>query len=220
MKLIQMRKGQFVFFKNELHKVYSIKPVFRKSVHLYRLKDMKQILTRANQVTYHRPKHGDTFIFYSSRYTIDQDSRPSSGDYILIIKPAPDLLSHYTLNAIEKVEKVEKANVVTTRDNAVKHHEYVVLVPGWKDQAQEIAYFDKSVVTEDEQQADESTFHTATSYNGQPVIGDVYFDKEKETNAMVVAITKDHVTFGHGVTLTLFDLMNEEKYSYINRFED
>lgn len=47
MKLFQVRKGQFVFYENELHKVYSVKPMFKKSVHMYRLKDMKQVLTTA-----------------------------------------------------------------------------------------------------------------------------------------------------------------------------
>ncbi len=30
MKLFQVRKGQFVFYENELHKVYSVKPMFKK----------------------------------------------------------------------------------------------------------------------------------------------------------------------------------------------
>src|SRR5699024_4772498 len=124
------RKGQFVFYQNELHKVYSVKPMFKQSVHMYRLKDMQQILTRASEIELYRPQHNDTFIFYGKRYTIDQDKRPTAGDYILITKPAPDLLDHYSLNEIEKVASIDNGNVTTTRDNGVKHHEYVMLVPG------------------------------------------------------------------------------------------
>src|SRR5690625_6771900 len=123
MNLFQVRKGQFVFYKNELHKVYSVKPMFRNSVHLYRLKDMKQILTQASEISLYKPQNNDTFIFYGKRYTIDQSKVPEPGDYILIIKPAPDFLDHYSLNEIEKVHFVENGNVVTTRDNGVKRSE-------------------------------------------------------------------------------------------------
>src|SRR5699024_11311877 len=129
MNLFQVRKGQFVYYKNELHKVYSVKPMFKKSVHLYRLKDMQQILTRSADITLHKPKDKDTFIFYGKRYTIDKNKIPEQGDYILIIKPAPDFLDHYSLNEIEKVDNVEDGNVVTTRDKCVKNSEYVVMVP-------------------------------------------------------------------------------------------
>src|SRR5699024_5411903 len=93
--------------------------------------------------------HNDTFIFYGKRYTIDKDAKPNPGDYILITRPAPDFLDHYSLNDIEKVAKVEDGNVTTTRDNGVEHHEYVVLVPGRKEGSQEIAYYDKSLVPEE-----------------------------------------------------------------------
>ncbi len=63
MKLFQVRKGQFVYYKNELHKVYSVKPMFKQSVHLYRLKDMQQDITSAPNIEPCRPKHHDTFIF-------------------------------------------------------------------------------------------------------------------------------------------------------------
>lgn len=218
MKLFQVRKGQFVFYKNELHKVYSVKPVFRKSVHLFRLKDMQQILTSASDITYYKPKHGDTFIFYGRRYTIDQDAKPSAGDYILIVKPAPDLLSHYALNEIEKVEKLENGNIVTTRDNGVKHHEYVMMVPGRENSTQEIAYYDKSLVPEAQQMEDESVSYLAEPYYEQPLVGDVYMDKEKKTNTMVVAVTEEQeVTLGHGVTLHVSDLMDEERYVFMSR---
>lgn len=220
MKLFQVRKGQFVFFENELHKVYSVKPMFRKSVHLYRLKDMQQILTSASEIKYYKPKHGDSFIFYGKRYTIDQDEKPNPGDYILITKPAPDLLDHYSLNDIEKVDRPENNNVITTRDNGVKHHEYVMLVPGRIGETQEIAYYDKSLVPEAQQVEDESVHYLAEKYYEQPVVGDVYLDVKEKTKAMVIAVKDHEVILGHGDSLHISDLMNEDNYVFVNRLNE
>lgn len=221
MKLFQVRKGQFVFYRNELHKVYSVKPVFKKSVHLLRLKDMKQVLTQASEIELYKPKHNDTFIFYGKRYTIDENAKAKPGDYILITKPAPDFLDHYSLNEIEKVESVENGNVVTTRDNGVKHHEYVVLVPGKAAASQEIAYYDKSLVPEEQLLQDESISYLAeTDEKLKPVVGDVYYDVENKTKAMVVAMTEDEVIFGHGVRARIGDVIDEDKYQVVYRFEE
>lgn len=217
MKLFQVRKGQFVFFNNELHKVYSVKPVFRKSVHLFRLKDMQQTLTSASEIQYYKPKHADTFIFYGKRYTLDQDMKPNPGDYILITKPTPDLLDHYSLNEIEKVETVENNNVMTTRDNGVKHHEYVVMVPGRLEDTQEIAYYDKTLVPEAQQIEDESVHYLADQFYEHPIVGDVYLDVKENAKAMVIAIKDNEITLGHGVKLNLSDLMNEDNYVFVNR---
>src|SRR5690625_502781 len=177
MNLFQVRKGQFVFYKNELHKVYSVKPMFRNSVHLYRLKDMKQILTQAREISLYRPQNNDTFIFYGKRYTIDESKVPEPGDYILIIKPAPDFLDHYSLNEIEKVQSVENGNVVTTRDNGVKHHEYVVMVPGREDESQEIAYYDANLLSETQRAEDESPSLFAAKVSVlTTVVGDICID--------------------------------------------
>ncbi|MFD2629412.1 hypothetical protein [Oceanobacillus kapialis] len=221
MKLFQVRKGQFVFYNNELHKVYTVKPMFKKSVHLYRLKDMKQILTKASEITLYRPQHNDTFIFYGKRYTIDKDRKPEQGDYILITKPAPDFLDHYSLNEIEKVDSVDDGNVVTTRDNGVKHNEYVVMVPGRADASQEIAYYDKSLVPEAQQLEDESISYLAESDNSlNPVVGDIYIDVNNGTKAMIVATTEDEVVFGHGVRVHVAELLDENNYTLIYRFEE
>lgn len=221
MNLFQVRKGQFVFYRNELHKVYSVKPVFKKSVHLLRLKDMKQVLTQASEIELYKPKHNDTFIFYGKRYTIDENAKAKPGDYILITKPAPDFLDHYSLNEIEKVESVENGNVVTTRDNGVKHHEYVVLVPGKAAASQEIAYYDKSLVPEEQLLQDESISYLAeTDEKLKPVVGDVYYDVENKTKAMVVAMTEDEVIFGHGVRAGIGDVIDEDKYQVVYRFEE
>ncbi|PAV28087.1 hypothetical protein CIL05_18435 [Virgibacillus profundi] len=221
MKLFHVRKGQFVFYKNELHKVYSVKPMFKMSVHLYRLKDMQQILTRASEIDYFKPKHNDTFIFYGKRYTIDKDSKPEPGDYILIVKPAPDFLDHYSLNEIEKVDSVEDGNVVTTRDNGVKHSEYVVLVPGRADASQEIAYFDKNLVPEEQQLQDESISYLAESDNSlKPVVGDIYIDVQNDVKSMIVAMTQDEVIFGHGTRVHVAELLNENNFKLVYRFEE
>lgn len=221
MKLFQVRKGQFVFYKNKLHKVYSVKPMFKRSVHLYRLKDMQQVLTQAKEIQYYKPKHNDTFIFYGKRYTIDENEKAKPGDYILIVKPAPDFLDHYSLNEIEKVESVEGGNVVTTRDNGVKHHEYVVLVPGKKDASQEIAYYDKSLVPEEKQLQDESISYLAENDDAlNPVVGDIYLDVQNKTKAMIVAMTEDEVVFGHGVRVHVAELLNEDNYELLYRFDE
>ncbi|GGB50626.1 hypothetical protein F3157_22090 [Virgibacillus dakarensis] len=221
MKLFQVRKGQFVFYKNELHKVYSVKPMFKKSVHLYRLKDMQQILTKASEINLYRPKHLDSFIFYGKRYTIDKDKLPEKGDYILIIKPAPDFLDHYSLNEIEKVDTVEDGNVVTTKDNGVKHSEYVVMVPGKAEGSQDIAYFDKSLVPETQLHADESPkYLQASETQLKPVVGDIYYDAKNEMKAMIVAMTEDEVIFGHGVRIHVSELLDEENYTLIYRIEE
>ncbi|WP_085993194.1 hypothetical protein [Oceanobacillus senegalensis] len=221
MKLFQVRKGQFVFYKNELHKVYSVKPMFKRSIHLYRLKDMQQVLTQASEIQLYKPQHNDTFIFYGKRYTIDRNAKPNPGDYILIVKPAPDFLDHYSLNEIEKVESVEDGNVVTTRDNGVKHHEYVVMVPGKSEASQEIAYYDKSLVPEEQQLQDESISYLAENDDTlKPVVGDIYLDVQNETKAMIVAMTEDEVVFGHGIRIHVAELLDETKYELLYQFDE
>ncbi|SFE29075.1 hypothetical protein SAMN05216238_11235 [Lentibacillus persicus] len=221
MKLFQVRKGQFVYYKNELHKVYSVKPMFKQSVHLYRLKDMQQDITSAGNIEPCRPKHNDSFIFYGKRYTIDKNRKPEPGDFILIIKPAPDFLDHYSLNEIEKVDNVEDGNVVTTRDNGVKHSEYVVMVPGKQEGSEDIAYYDKQLVSEAQLEEDESAGIITQNENFEkPVVGDIYFDIQNDTKAMVVAINEHEVYLGHNVTVDLNDLMDDEKYRLIYRFEE
>ncbi|MEC5424195.1 hypothetical protein QGM71_11890 [Virgibacillus sp. C22-A2] len=221
MKLFQVRKGQFVFYKNELHKVYSVKPMFKKSVHLYRLKDMQQILTRASEIDLYKPKHNDTFIFYGKRYTIDKDKKPEPGDYILIIKPTPDFLDHYSLNEIEKVDSVEDGNVVTTRDNGVKHSEYVVMVPGKAEASREIAYYDKNLVPEAQQIEDESISYLAEKDNSlKPVVGDIYIDVKSDTKAMIVAMTEDEVIFGHGLRVHVAELLDDTNFTLVYRIEE
>lgn len=221
MKLFQVRKGQFVYYNNELHKVYSVKPMFRKSAHLYRLKDMQQILTSASEIQLYRPQHMDTFIFYGNRYTVDRDKIPEKGDYILIIKPAPDFLDHYALNDIEKVDSIENGNIVTTRDNGIKHHEYYVLVPGKLEGSNDIAYFDRNLVSKAQKQADESSGPFQEAENQlDPVVGDIYYDAGEGMKAMIVAMGNNEVIFGNGHRLKISELLDEDRYTLIYRSEE
>lgn len=57
MKLINVRRGQFVYYENKLHKVYSVNPFLRNSVHIARLSDFEQELVKAREINYYRPKH-------------------------------------------------------------------------------------------------------------------------------------------------------------------
>lgn len=221
MKLFQVRKGQFVYYNNELHKVYSVKAMFKKSVHLYRMKDMQQVLSKASDIQYYKPKHLDSFIFYGKRYTIDQNKRPESGDYILIVKPAPDFLDHYSLNSIEKVDSIEDGNVVTTRDNGVKHSEYVLMVPGKLEGSQDIVYFDKNLVSPTQHLDDEALENMPDSDDDmKPVVGDIYLDNQNNTKAMIVAMTEKEVVFGHGVRVHVSELVDENKFTLVYRSEE
>src|SRR5699024_1170194 len=221
MNLFQVRKGQFVFYKNELHKVYSVKPMFRNSVHLYRLKDMKQILTQASEISLYKPQNNDTFIFYGKRYTIDQSKVPEPGDYILIIKPAPDFLDHYSLNEIEKVHFVEIGNVVTTGCNGVKIPCYVGIVPGRSEASQEIAYYDKDLVPEEQRLEDDSISYLAENDDSlNPHIGDIYIDVQNNIKSMVVAMTEDEVVFGHGVRVHVAELLDENNFALVYQIDE
>jgi hypothetical protein len=193
--------------------------MFKKSIHLYRLKDMKQVLTSASEISFYKPKHNDTFIFNGKRYTIDETRKPIPGDFILITKPAPDFLDRYSLNSIEKVASIEGDNVITTRDNGVKFNEFVVLVPGRKDASQEIAYYDKNLVPEDQQIEDESITYLLDSDEDtiKPQVGDVFLEKESDIKAMIVAMTDREVIFGHGKRVPIMELFSEEKYKVIFR---
>lgn len=216
LKLYQVRRGQFVYYHNELYKVYAIKPFFRKSIHIYRLKDMQQMITNAREIHLYRPKHMDTFLFYGNRYTLDENTIPKQGDYILINKPAPEFLDYYALHAIEEVDKVENGNVVTTRYNGVRHGEYVVLVPGKRENNRDITYFDKRLVTDTQVKADESPEILHHEQPSDPVVGDIYYDTEMNGKTMVVATKEAEVVLGDGERLQMSELHNENRYTLIS----
>ncbi|MFC3040138.1 hypothetical protein ACFOGI_07720 [Virgibacillus xinjiangensis] len=221
MKLYQVRKGQFVFFQNELHKVYAVRPVYKKPVLLYRLKDMQRIQAKPGEIESIRPQNNDTFIFYGKRYTIENQKEPEEGDYILIHRPAPDLLDHYSLNEIEKVGYVEEGNVLTTRDNGVKRKEYVVMTPGRSEGAREIAYQDASIVSESQMADDESIAYLIESDESlKPLVGDIYIDVHQQTKAMIVAMTEDEVIFGHGVRVHVAELLDKNNFELVYQVDE
>lgn len=221
LKLFQVRKGQFVYYENELHQVYTVKFMLHKSIHLYRLKDMQQILTQAGKIQLYKPKHMDSLIFYGQRYTIDRDKIPQKGDYILIVKPAPEFLNYYSLNEIAKVSNRKDDHVVTTKDNGVRHHEYVVMVPGKLEGSLDIAYFDRNLVSKTQLQEDESPYLLrADDTQLKPVVGDIYLDHETNMKAMITAMTEREVVFAHGPRLSVSELIYEDRYTLIYRAEE
>lgn len=221
MKLIQVRKGQFVYYNNELHKVYSVKPLAKKSIHLFRIKDMEQVDCKADEVSLYKPQHLDSFMFFGSRYTLRDDIAPEEGGYILISKPDPDYMDHYSLNEFEKVESVEGKNVVTTRQNTVKSKEFFVMEPGDAKDSKDIAYYDKSKVDAAQLEADKELLEKIRERDAiRPSIGDVYLNLDDASTAMVVAISSEHVTLGNGDRLTFHELYKADNWSFLYNVVD
>ncbi len=215
MKLYQVRKGQFVYFNNELHRVYSVKPIYKQSVHLVKLKDLTQHLTNASRVERYKPKHLDSFIFNHKAYTLHKDKKAEEGDYILITNPSPDYTDHYSLNEIEIVSSVETHGVITTKFNGVKHIEYLLMVPGRDHDSHPIDYLDKNMADSDLTSADSD--HPAKTLQGEmPNIGDVYrkLDGDHSIEAMVVAIDGETVFLGNNLELSLNELNDSEIWEF------
>ena len=216
-KLFQVRKGQIVYYQNELHRVYSVKPMYRKSVHLMKLRDLSQHLSSAAEIDKYQPKELDSFIFNKNIYTLSKDRKAEEGDYILITHPNPDYLDHYSLNEIEVVATVESKGVITSKSNGVRHNEYLLMVPGRHEHSNPIEY-------QDTQNIDDSSLIDLTNFNADmlPSIGDVYRsnDKEESIEAMVVAIQGNTVFLGGNLELALEELMNTEKWEFLYNLLD
>jgi len=212
MKLYQVRKGQFVYFNNELHKVYSVKPIYKQSVHLIKLKDLSQHLTNASKVERYIPKHLDSFIFNHKAYTLHKEKQAEEGDFILITNPSPDYMDHYSLNEIEIVSSVESKGVITTRANGVKHIEYLLMVPGRDPNSNPIDYLDKSMVDNDWMSNDSDQ----PAEGEMPTIGDVYKKRDggSSIEAMVVAINDKKIFLGNNIELSLNELNEGWEYQY------
>jgi len=220
MKLIQARKGQFVYFNNELHKIYSIKPLAKKSILMFLIKDMEQVESKAEEVTYYKPKHMDSFLFLGAKYTLREDRNAEEGGYILITKPDPDFMDHYALNEFEKVETVDGKDVITSRQNTVKFREFMTMVPGEEAGSNDITYQDKSLVTESQLQEDAQLEEVLRNNAYKPSIGDVYLNLENRGVAMVVAVTQDEVTLGTGERLTFQALHKADHWSFLYSLND
>jgi hypothetical protein len=219
-KLYQVRKGQFVYFNNELHKVYGVKPMYKLSVHLIKLRDLTQHITNAASVEKYKPKENDSFIFNHYAYTLRKDRNAEAGDYILINNPMPDSLDTYSLNEIELVETADNKGVITGNSHGVKHNEYLLMVPGRATDSSPIDYKDKENA-EDESLTD---FGTIGMPNSEllPTLGDIYKKKDNDSivEAMVVAIKDQTVYLGGGLEVTQDELMNSEKWEFLYNLLD
>jgi hypothetical protein len=219
-KLYQVRKGQFVYYNNELHKVYVVKPMYKLSVHLIKLRDLTQHITNAVSVEKYKPKELDSFIFNHKAYTLRKDRNAEAGDYILINNPMPDSLDTYSLNEIELVETADHKGVITSNSHGVKHNEYLLMVPGRASGSSRIDYKDNENVE------DENLTEIGASNFSQnellPSIGDIY--KKKDNNsileAMVVAINDQTVYLGGGLEVNQEELMNTEKWEFLYNLLD
>ncbi|MCM3541106.1 hypothetical protein [Priestia endophytica] len=215
MKLYQVRKGQFVYFNNELHRVYSVKPVYKQSVHLVKLKDLTQHLTNASKVEKYKPKPLDSFIFNHKTYTLHKDQKAEEGDYILITNPSPDYLDHYSLHEIEIVSSVETKGVITTKSNGVKHNEYLLMVPGRDHDSHLIDYLDKNMADSD-LTSNDSVQPANITQGEMPNVGDVYKKRDGDhfIEAMVVAIDGNTIILGNNLELSLKELNDSEIWEF------
>ncbi|GKV69782.1 hypothetical protein NCCP2716_22800 [Sporosarcina sp. NCCP-2716] len=213
MKLVNVRKGQFVYYKNRLHKVYSVKPFFKKSVHLIRLEDFKQQLATAKEIDFYKPQHLDSFMFNHVRYTLDKTVKAEVGNYIIVINPKPDPLDQHHLNTIEAVSSVEGNGVITNHSNGIRFNEYWVMVPELLEGATVIDRQDPDLETDD---PDDSPA-AAAKERYLPVIGDIChrLGSEHAFEAMVIAIHGDVVHLGGNLEVSLAELADETKWSFV-----
>lgn len=239
MRLFNVRKGQFVYFENELHKVYSVMPFFKQSIHLIRLNDLEQKLAKAREIDLYRPTHLDSFIYNEVRYTLKNDVRAEVGDLILVIDPRPDSLDQHHLHAIETVTSIEHNGVITNKANGIKHNEYWVLVPGLLDGANLVDYQNpEEVIDELSTETDTSTQYEDLGVealvdvnvgeidpqspyptNELPVVGDVFqkVDDNSFITAMVVGMEDDTIYLGLGENKAVpkDELTNPEKWTFL-----
>lgn len=218
MKLINVRKGQFVYYNNQLHKVYSIKPFFKQSVHLVRLEDFEQILVTAKEINLYKPKHLDSFLCNHNRYTLHKDTRAKIGDYILVINPLPDSLDHHHLHAIELVSSMEEHGVISNKSNGIKHNEYWVMTPGLLEDATIIDQQYPDATVEKKQAEQSGIMPEATT----PKIGEVYQknDSEPVLQAMVVAIKGRTIILGGDYEVEVEEITDTDRWSFILNVRD
>lgn len=217
MKLINVRKGQFVYYNNKLHKVYSVKPFFKQSVHLVRLADFEQELATAKEINLYKPKHLDSFVCNHKRYTLNKNVKAKIGDYILVINPRPDSLDHHHLHAIEMVSSIEENGVISNKQNGIKHNEYWVMVPGLEEGANIIDSEDGNIKTDTENYEEAITPGVKS-----PKIGDVFQknDSDPIIQAMVIAMKGQTIYLGGDLKASKDDLADPEKWSFIHNIFD
>ncbi|WP_432361386.1 hypothetical protein [Sporosarcina sp. UB5] len=217
MHLLNVRKGQFVYYNNKLHKVYAVKPFFKKSVHLIRLEDLEQELVTAKEITLYKPKHLDSFVFNYQRYTLHKEVKAKVGDYILIINPKPDSLDHHHLHAIEIVSSIEAYGVISNKSNGIKHSEYWVMVPRLEEGATIIDRANPDAQAPNAHEEIRQELHSEPTYT--PKIGDVfqYNKSDPVIQAMVVAIEGETVYLGGDIEVHVSKLTNSDAWSLLAR---
>lgn len=221
-KLYQVRKGQFVYYNNELHKVYGVKPMYKLSVHLLRLRDLTQHITNAASVEKYKPKEHDSFIFNHKAYTLSGNRKAEEGDLLLIHNPMPDSLDTYSLNEIDVVETVDKQGVITSNSHGIKHNEYLLMVPGRAPNSHPIDY-QNTGDAEPENLHDNPTIDIKQLNSDQlPSVGDIYkkTGNNEELEAMVVAIKGDTVYLGSGLAVSQEEVMDPDKWEYLYHLLD
>jgi len=216
--LFNVRKGQFVFYNNQLHKVYSVKPFFKQSVHLIRLHDYEQQLAAAREIDYYKPKHLDSFIFNHKRYTLDKNKHAQVGDYILVIHPRPDSLDHHHLHAMEKVSSIEDNGVISNKLNGIKHSEYWVMVPGLEPDATIIDLQQPEMQSEEPETKQPEQDETIIPEPTMPRIGDVFQKRGSDPliHAMVIAIKGETIYLGGDLKVTRDDLADSDQWSFLH----
>jgi hypothetical protein len=222
-KLYQVRKGQFVYYNNELHRVYSVKPLYKQSVHLIRLRDLTQHLTKAARVERYKPQNLDSFVFNRQAFTLCNDRKAEEGDYILITNPHPDSLDYYSLNEIEIVSTVEKNGVITTKSNGIRHSEYLLMVPGRKEDSRPIDYQDGgNMVDEDLNTFESNQLETNNLDLEMPNIGDVYKKNNSDIliKTMVVSIHGETIFLGGDLQLSKEELADTTKWQFLYNLQD
>lgn len=220
MKLVNVRKGQFVYYQNKLHKVYSVKAFFKQSIHLIRLENFKQQLSTAKEIDFYKPKHLDSFVYNQKRYTLNKDTKAKVGDYILVINPKPDSMDHHHLNAIEIVSSVERNGVISNLSNGIRHNEYWVMVPGLEDGATIIDLQDPNAEMVEELESQLAETDLPETYTAR--IGDVYQKNGSDPilQAMVVSIQGQNVYLGGNLKVEMDILTNNEKWTYMLNMMD
>lgn len=218
MKLFQVRKGQFVYYNNELHKVYGIKQMYKQSIHLIRLRDLTQHLAKAAEVERYKPKEFDSFIFNNKAYTLKNDRTAEEGDYILIHNPRPDSLDTYSLNEIEVVETADNKGVITGNSHGVKHNEYFLMEPGRDKGSHPIDFETGDVDLLDIESQNLSNLNNELL----PSIGDIYIKKDSSElfKTMVIAVKDQTVYLGGGLEVSPVELMNLDKWEFLYNLQD
>lgn len=216
MNLLQVRKGQFVYYKNELHKVYSVRPLSKLSVLMYRIKDMVQATCKAEDLILYKPQPMDSLVLLGVRYTLRNDVEAIEDGYIIITRPNPGQMDHYSLNEFEKVESLIDGGVYTTFQNTIRKKEYLVMVPDDGDESNQIDYLDHSIVTASQLEEDIQLENEAKKLSVvKPSVGDVYINLDNGIKAMVVAIINDEVALGSGERIKSADLIESNSWNLI-----